>query len=306
MAQETFEWSFKVPSPAKLAVSNIRGSVTIEPGEEEILTVAATRHLDSGDASRTRIEAEQAADGSVRLETRYGDPFGLGMVTRHPCKVDYLIRLPSPCSLYVSGVSSTTSIHAVNGDIRLKSVSGSLTLQDLQGDLVINSVSGDIAAGQVSGSLDVETVSGDVRLASSALARLTGSTISGDLRLESSLGEGPHRFDTISGDMRLILPAGTACTVYFNSLSGRLQSSIRSESDSANSSEKVHHFFGGGTEIRFKSLSGDLRIQLGQSTDKGESGPSSPERRPTLSRQEVLDRIARGEMSVDEALRILS
>ena len=84
--------------------------------------------------------------------------------------------------------------------------------------------------------------------------------MSGDLLLETPLGEGPYRFKTMSGDVRLVLPPETGCSIGFSSMSGRLKTSlpvVRSQRQRRHWHAELQ---GGGPEVRFNSMSGSLSV----------------------------------------------
>jgi hypothetical protein len=55
MSQETIEQTFQVPTPAKLKLENVRGSVVIQPAEDGLIRVTAVKHLKTGDADQNRV-----------------------------------------------------------------------------------------------------------------------------------------------------------------------------------------------------------------------------------------------------------
>ncbi len=92
MSVETIEKTFDCPDSPHLTLSNIRGSVKIQPGDNGAIAVTAAIHNDSGDQENTRIEISQADDGSVKIYTRY-DHMGFRFNRKwYPCKVDYEVN----------------------------------------------------------------------------------------------------------------------------------------------------------------------------------------------------------------------
>ena len=69
MSDETIEKTFQVTDPARLIISNIRGSVTIQPGEENVIDVKAVKH-GSFDSNKYRIEMTQR----LRWQCAYRNP----------------------------------------------------------------------------------------------------------------------------------------------------------------------------------------------------------------------------------------
>ena len=313
MTQETLEQTFHVPSPACLNLGNIRGSVEVQVGEDGLISVRAIKHVGSGSAKRTEIIMQQEEDGTVTVKTRNGNGswglFGLSQ----PCKVDYRVQVPRSCRLKISGVSNTASIQGVEGEIEVSSVSGPLTLENLTGPVFVHTVSGDISGTRLSGSLKLEAVSGSVQLSESSLLSAEGSTVSGNISLETSLGEGPYRFSSVSASVTLDVPDETRCTLKLNSLSGRCKSSLPVSSSQRHNGAQVLEVNGGGVLVSLSSTSGNLWLEAPMSELSKPVQPSQVVKPPEppqpvaqpLSTAEILERIERGEMTVEEGLKAL-
>jgi hypothetical protein len=329
MSTEIFEQTFQVTEPARLKLSNIRGSVEIQAGDSGTIHVHATKH--NGSSKQTTIEMSQAEDGSVLVETREAEGYRLFNLAS-PAKVDYIVSVPPACKLSVSCVSSSLSIRGVNGECTFKTVSGSMDLHELAGPFKINSVSGDISGAELSGALDLDTVSGDVRLSKSNLPAVRGSTVSGNLFLQTALGAGPYKLNSVSGDVNFFVPVETACTIELRAVSGRITSTLPLTGHSRRGGSSTAVVQGGGVEVRLSSVSGDLWIgQIGEEAGRSSAEtatppvppepsitpeppispalpvppvppapPASPPERLTTA--EILAMVERGELSVDEAI----
>ena len=142
MSDEIFEQTFQVAEPARLKLSNIRGSVEIQAGDPGTIHVHASKH--NGSSRQTTIEMSQAEDGSVVVETREPEGVSRLLSFTSPAKVDYQVSVPPSCNLSISCVSSSMSIRGVSGEFSLNTVSGSMDLQQLSGPFKIHSVSGDV------------------------------------------------------------------------------------------------------------------------------------------------------------------
>ena len=185
MAQETIEREFAVTAPASIMLANVRGSVDIQVGDNDVVAVTAVRHLDTGDPDQTEIEIWQEEDGSVIAKTRYHEGGWRLVGQRQPCKVDYIVHVPQACDVKVRCVSSKASVEGLQGEFDIKTVSGKMTLKDLSGRIKATSVSGAIFGTQLSGVTKFESVSGKVHLAESDLPIVTGTSVSGNLVLET-------------------------------------------------------------------------------------------------------------------------
>lgn len=302
MTEEQQEWTFAVSAPARLSLSNIRGSVEVGPGEEGIIVITASIQANSGDADRTEIHVEQAQDGAVTVETRFDNGNGWLFVRSRPCKVEYRVLLPRACALKVSCVSSSISLQGLKGAFDLKTVSGDVTLKDLSGRIRAHSVSGGISGQGIAGSTEVETVSGQARLSAAQLSTVEATTVSADAEFHTPLLEGPYRLKTVSGTMRLIVPPETGCTIHSSSISGRLETSLPITGSTQKGRARGHYELqGGGPTIRFSSVSGDLWVTPSEEVP-AVAFSGQPAHR---AQHELIDRIARGELSALEGLSAL-
>lgn len=293
MSIETFERDFTCPDPASLSLTNIRGSVIIQAGQSGVISIVATKHTDSGDANGTHVELFQTDAGEVNAATTYDrSSFGF-FIKKYPCKVDYQISVPTHCSLKIRGIANSVSIDGISGGMEIKSVSGDITLKNHDGEFYIKTVSGNVKGSEISGAADLKTVSGDVNLSQADFPIFRGRSISGDLKIESTLGEGPYDFNTVSGNIRLVVPELRGVTIRSSSFSGR-EYTPASASKLFRTRNSHQIMLGDGeVEISHKSFSGDFILENKNDTLRAKS------------RGEILENIAQGEISVDEALQQL-
>ena len=299
MSEEKFEQVFQVSGPAHLVVKNIRGSVDIQPGQDGTIQVSAVKHNDSGDARQTEVELTQDPDGTVKAIARFPEGSIDWLFGKQPCKVDFVIKAPPQCSLKIHGVSDDVNAAGFEGEFSFNSVSGDITLHDLKGSLRIHTVSGDANGERITGPLVLETVSGDVALEQASLSSIKANTVSGDLRIRTPLNEGPYDFRSVSGSVRLRVPPETHCTGELHSVSGDLVSAFPVTSYSRHHGSQSIAVQGGGVEVRLHSVSGDLSLDC-----DGEIPPAPQQVKPMTSeeRRSVLERVERGELSVEQAL----
>ena len=118
---EIMEKNFTVSSPARLDLSNIRGSVKIRPGEDGVIHIQVTKDANSGDAKRTEIELSQASDGTVKAATHFPDAAWSWLFGSFPCRVDYVVTAPRKCSLKINGVSSAALAEGFEGEFGMAS-----------------------------------------------------------------------------------------------------------------------------------------------------------------------------------------
>jgi hypothetical protein len=315
MNTETTEQLYSVSAPARLEIKNIRGSITVRGVEgANSIHITAIKHLDSGDAQRTEILMSQLPDGSVSVQTRYQEGgWLLSLLGAHwPCKVDYTVEAPADCALRVEGVSNTTLIEGLKGSLNLKSVSGEIEVHRFEGTISLHSISGDIGGDQLSGALTVDTTSGRVHLDASNFNNLQANSVSGALFFKTPLSAGPYAFKTVSGDIRLVLPAKSACNVDFQSISGRFSSNLPTTTDQRQRGSQSATVQGGGPMVKFNTVSGNASLETAGDVTGSPPAPSAPEPAPqaatppeALSTREILDQIAEGKLTVDEGLNLI-
>jgi hypothetical protein len=275
---EMIDKTFTVPSPARLDLRNIRGSVEVRAGEAGVIHVTAVKHTGSGDVERTEIELSQETDGTVKVATRFPDGSWSWLIGSFPCRVDYVVWAPRRCSLKINGVSNETfaegfegefSFHSVSGEITLRdltgpvkvnTVSGEMELADLTGELRINTVSGEISVKRLNGPLHLDTVSGKVSLEESDLPSAEATTVSGEMTYQTALGEGPYRFNSVSGDVELMVPSETRCSAELRAISGKLSTKLPATSTSRHNGNQTVEVQGGGVKVYLNSVSGNLSL----------------------------------------------
>lgn len=319
MSDETLEKTFQVGTSAHLIISNIRGSINIQPGEAGVIVVTAVKHGNSESASNV-IEMSQDLDGTVRVETRNHESF-FGLLS-HPPRVDYSARVPQGTHLEASGISSSLSVTDLTGSFKFKTISGDVDLANLSGPFKLNAVSGDISGSHLSGVLDLRTVSGRVKLLQSDFPTADASTVSGELVLQTPVSSGPYAFNSVSGSVRMLVQPDTHCNAELNSVSGSIRSSLPATTTNMGHGLKITQVGSGGTSVRLKSVSGSLVFEVegvpatnvpaasaasSSSTQAPPVTPIPPAAPPPapLSTAEILQLIERGEMTVDEAIKLM-
>ncbi|MEX2226221.1 MAG: DUF4097 family beta strand repeat-containing protein [Dehalococcoidia bacterium] len=176
----------------------------------KVLVIAEAREdieVETDDVE-TRVE-----DGGGALMVRSGRGGTKTLTVRAPIDTDVQVGTQSG-SVRMQGKLGAISITTMSGDIEVddaeeldaRSLSGKVTVGRCRGRCRLNAVSGRIYGGDVdtayaqsvSGSIKFDRVLGDVR----------AKTVSGSIDL-NALGDGVIALKTISGKMRIVLPAGT-------------------------------------------------------------------------------------------------
>ena len=325
MSQEVVEQTYPVSGRARLVIANVRGSVIVRTGEPGTISIQAVKHTDSG--SRTEVRLFQDEDGTVHAEARHENG-ALGFMSfSKPMKVDFTASVPPDTDLSASVVSAGLVVTGLSGKVDLNGVSGNIELADLNGPLKVNVVSGDVSAARLAGALNLETVSGDVHLHESLFGSAEVRTVSGDVELQTPLGEGPYRFNSVSGDVRLLTQPEAKCTAELSTVSGRIIASMPQTANRLRGASQKLDIQGGGVLVKLHSVSGNLVIgteaELSAQAVTEEAAipvpptppepliPPEPPAPPVppaakLSTAEILEKIERGEMSVEEGIKLIN
>jgi hypothetical protein len=308
MEQTSYDFSFQVNPPARLVVENIRGSITVRATQENEIRIQAVLDPESGNPEHTRVDIHQEADGTVIAATRTTTLERLFGLSTQPCAVFYTILAPENCDVRLKSVSASAVLDGLKGRQRLSSVSGNLALSDLQGEIHADTVSGDITGLRLQGKLTIKTVSGEGKFGNCRLESLVTHTVSGDIDADTNLGEGPYRFDSVSGDVRLVVPAETSCEVHSSTLTGQVYIGLSATYLKQSGRLRQILVQNGGVELNFKSTSGNLAMVTAEQLER--PIPHQPgfvtEEATQLDRMEVLEKIGRGELSVEDGIRLLS
>jgi len=301
MSQETIERTFEVSQPARVKVSNIRGSVDIQPGADGEVKVTAVKYLDSGDENRTRVEIEQDSDGRVTVKTQFDHDHGLEWLKgSRPCKIAYTLEVPASSQVHVKTVSGSAAVRGLQKEVEVKSVSGDVELSDLTGKVELEVVSADASLLRINGDLRTDAVSGDVSIRESNCPSIKASTVSGDMKVETPLGSGPYEFRSVSGSVRLTVPGEASCSIRMHSISGRIHTTMPVTGLTSHHGHQAAEVQGGGVGIHVNTVSGNFSLE-----HTGEVKPAQPQKTPE-ERKAVLEKIAAGEISVEDALTELN
>lgn len=275
---EFIDKAFKVASPARLDISNIRGSVVIHPGEDGVILIHVSKDENSGDAKRTEIELSQAADGTVKVATRFPEGAWSWLFGSFPCRVEYVVQAHRKCSIKANGISSyiiaegfegdfsfhsvsgEMALHSLTGPVKVDTVSGKVELADLTGDLHLTTVSGRVSGRQIRGPVHLNTVSGQVVLDELNLSAVDATSVSGRMEYQTDFGAGPYRFNSVSGDVELLVSPETRCSVELHAISGKLFTKLPATSIERQNGNQTAEIQGCGVKVSLQSVSGNLSL----------------------------------------------
>lgn len=213
--------SFQVMEHLQLVMNNGSGTVFIRRGEQNFVTIAATKRA-SGigvNLEKMAIQYDQQGDMiSISTNTAWNFfQFGLR-------NIDFEITVPEDSGVQVSNGSGRVAIQGVHGDIKLRTGSGRIEASDLQGRIALKTGSGRVAMMNIAGQVTLATGSGKIAVEQ---AQLVGGaefkTGSGRITFTGALDpRGSYRFQTGSGKVSLTLPPDSSLKLQAKTGSGKV------------------------------------------------------------------------------------
>ena len=261
MTTETKDYKFDVTSPAKIIIKNIRGKVNVKKGADGEIKVQVIKYLDTGNSEDTLFEVTQESDGSVLAAVDFENLKILNI--KKPCRIDFIVETPQTCQVKVKSVSGEVQLEGVDGNHNLKTVSGGLEFSKVRAeDITAKTVSGSILGNEINSSVaDIGTVSGSIKLSNMNISRLDVSSVSGSMSYDGILGDGRHDFGSVSGNIKLIIPEDTNLDLKASSISGKLKSDLNIKYTSLSKRSWIGKLNNGGSPIKLKTVSGNMRIE---------------------------------------------
>ncbi|MBN2044541.1 MAG: DUF4097 family beta strand repeat protein [Anaerolineales bacterium] len=304
MPTESQEHTFQVSSPATLIVKNIRGKVDLTPSEDGLIKIEVITYPTDGNPDDTRIELNQDSSGGVRAQVSLPEnDFGIGR--RKPMRVDFRIQAPVHTDIKARNVSGSVSACGFRGRIHLATVSGGIHAEDLAGQLSLESVSGRVEGQNLTGDAEVKVVSGTINLRQCDFPRLDASSVSGNSTIQTAFGPGPYKLSAVSGSLLLVVPKGSDCDVDASTLSGRFYTDLDVRQASASKRRWQVKIGNGGPQVRMNTVSGKMRL-LTSLDARGQVPAVARTAQTQDARKETLNRLSKGEINVDEALKELA
>ena len=324
---QTIEKTFTVEGMPRLRVQNISGETAIRVGDPGQVRIVARKRVKGGSADRAKRLLENV---EVRIEQQGNDIFvephlfeqersWLDLFRGKRFRVDFEITVPRETAVNAQTVSGDLDLNGTRGPARVESVSGDVNIEDLQGPMRIKSVSGDVQCTDYVGSVEGSSVSGDVDIRGRVRA-CELHTVSGDISvdLEPEAGGRESRLKTISGDVEVGLLT-TSCVCDYHTASGDLDCEAPARIIREGRKDRTVIIGDGRSHLTVKTVSGDLTIKPASSSvheepaahgeaepeaesesgrDPDQTAPMAP---PQTARvRDLLERLAKGEVSVDE------
>ena len=317
--EDRFERAFAVAGIPTLRVSNTSGDTRVGAGESGVVIIHARRYVRgvSADHARQLLESfsiDIVQDGDTIVVTPgHTERNERDLVRGRRVAVDLDITVPREAVLDVRSTSGDVQVSALRGRFAVQNVSGDVVLADLQGPLHLRTVSGDVRVTSFVGQCECNSVSGDLGFAGARLRQADLHTVSGDISFDGDLDAAPgHRFRSVSGNVSLAL-TGPSFRIDYKTLSGDLDCRREARVAHEGRRDRLVLVGEGLVRVQVKTVGGDLRVAGSESVMPedavaGLAQPSAAGAEPagaSSAMRAVLDRLSRGELSVDDALGLV-
>lgn len=200
----------------------------------------------------------EAGDGDLTIREKDAGGLTFQIGGRRLVQLD--VEVPADAEIHTDVTSGWVDAIGLTGEQHYRATSGETRLREASGEIDLNTVSGDATLELAAGThLRVRAVSGDVRVTGGQLDGLRINTTSGDIRLDSPLvGLDENVIETLSGDVQVTISDGIR--VEARTVSGDLMTDLPHRSD-GRMGRRTLVIGDGAIPLKFRSVSGDLRIQ---------------------------------------------
>jgi DUF4097 and DUF4098 domain-containing protein YvlB len=285
--EEKFEKTEALARDGMVYLSNVAGDIEVKTWKEASVKIDALKTSRAATQAKAKENAalvtiEITKEGSVlRIETKYPERKRSWGNNSLNVSVSYKLWIPEKASFEGHSVSGDVDIdplggkcdiNAVSGDVVVLGapgldatiVSGELRVKDIAGDAYLQTVSGDIRAEGIRGSIETETVSGDIDLLDVSEARsVFAKTVSGDITYRGDIRpEGQYRLRAHSGDVEMVIPAGSEFDFEATTFNGTIDSAFEIKVMGKISPKEIKGTVGkGGASVRLNTFSGNVDLK---------------------------------------------
>lgn len=236
-----YDTTYEADGIEELLIEMKSGDLTLRPGPDQYIRITERSRAALSDEQRISVERNgdclRIAQGRSYVGFVW---FGFGVISS-----DLEIELPARLwrAVTATGVNEVSMTELKCRTLGIKSTSGDIKITRLESEtLTIDSTSGDITVSGNIDNVDIRTKSGDVDLKDMVVSNLSVDQISGDMDfsgavlsalIKSKSGDTFLRthsapraltIDSISGDVRVILPENDGFAIQYKRVSGDFKS----------------------------------------------------------------------------------
>jgi hypothetical protein len=287
LAGEKFEEKFNkteaLARDGKVIINNVSGSIVVKSWDKAEVQIAARKVCDASSEEKAKenmakVTIEVTKTGNiVQIETKYPQRSRNLNVS-----VYYELTIPDKAAIKVKNTSGSVeaagiggafegnitsgsaTLSQMGGGVDCRNVSGRIEIRDAAGEIEAKTVSGNISAVRIKGSVDAETTSGRIELADITEAKsVRVKVLSGGISYDGQMAPGGRfNFETLSGSIRVTLPANAGFDLDAETFSGHVASAFSITMQGTLSPKELRGVVNnGGATLRVKTFSGSIDIR---------------------------------------------
>jgi DUF4097 and DUF4098 domain-containing protein YvlB len=249
-------WNGKVDSGRWFSLSNVNGSVMIDPSSDNSVHVRAEKipHRD-GDIHDVRFVVIQAG-GDTRIcaltyENDRCDDDGLHSSGNHRrniernVEVKFTVQVPRGVRVEAGTVNGNMAVRGVGAEVRANTVNGGLEVRDASGQVTAHTVNGNVHVSTSAGPVNASTVNGSITARMNALSR-----------------DGDMKFNTVNGAISVETPSSLDANVSMDTMSGGISSDFPVQLSGRFGPRHAEGTIGrGGRRISMNTVNGSVELR---------------------------------------------
>lgn len=252
-------WDGRVDNGNWFKLSNVNGSVTIDPSRDNSVHVRAEKIAHRGGNIRDVRFVVLQSGGDVRIctlsydEDRCDDD---GVHSRgnrdggrdREVEVKYTVSVPRGVRLAAGTVNGSMTVRGVGSEVRANTVNGSLEVSDATGQVTAHTVNGNVIVTTTGGPVSATTVNGSIN------ARMGGLS-----------GDGDMRFTTVNGGITVETPSSLDADVSLNTAFGGISTDFPVRLSGKFGPRHAEGTIGrGGRRISMNTVNGSVELRRGR------------------------------------------
>ena len=253
---EVWTWQGRVDSGRWFRLSNVNGSVTIDPSSDNQVHVRAEKNPGrDGDIRDVRF-AVVPSGGDIRIcalwhENDRCDEDGLHSSgdrdrrRNRNVSVKFTIQVPRGVRVGAGTVNGSMSVRGVGAEVRASTVNGGLEVSDAAGQVTASTVNGSVRVTTSAGPVNASTVNGNITARMGALSR-----------------DGDMKFSTVNGGISVETPSSLDANVSLHTMHGGISSDFPVQISGKFGPRHAEGTIGrGGRQIRMSTVNGSVELR---------------------------------------------
>jgi hypothetical protein len=264
------EQTIAVTTPVTLNVASSGGSVKIEHGPDEKISISMKFRVQAGDrAGAEKLLKRLNEDPPI---TQVGDKISLGDLDRYALPtggffnptiaIDFMLKIPDGTVINVETKSGDLTVSHAKATVKAELGWGSADVKNFEGELDISTSAGRLNLLNLRGMTKVESVSGSI-FAQSVRGDLMLYTKRGYAEIDSEITEGAQwRIESDAGEIAMGLPRDSNFMLYSKTDSGQIKVDFSITTTGLRGDWGFSGLVGKKTETRLELVTKTGKIQL--------------------------------------------